>query len=91
MAQTINMEVLGVSRGLSPSGEQITQVSFGDSLTVDESWRQNLPPEARGLKTVGRNIVTLFALFEGEVPYKLGTKWKLTIEDNGEFSAKVSS
>jgi hypothetical protein len=86
MGETMELEVLGVSRGQDVSGGDVVQVNFGTTVTVDEAWKANLAESVRSSKTVGKNTAVLFLKLEGAVPYKLGAKWRLTVADNGDIT-----
>jgi hypothetical protein len=67
------------------TGDQISQVTFGQNIDVTNEVISRIPPNARETffaKTIGVNEFVLFIKSE-EVPYRVGSKWKLTIKTNG--------
>ena len=82
------MEVLQISRSYDlETGKPAYEISFGKSFPVNEKVRRRLksaedgePPEE-----VSVNVVTLVILQDGPLPYKAGSRWVLTVSDNGDF------
>jgi hypothetical protein len=88
-AREKSVEVISVSRATeSQTGDTTFQVIFGIVAEVDSELRPYLPqtPGSHPPKTLGFNSVVLFYPFKGEVPYKVGSKWKLIIESDGKLT-----
>jgi hypothetical protein len=68
------------------TGDLLLQVSFGEYIDATEQVVSRLPAPAREAgvgKKIGINWVTI--IIKGEaIPYQMGSKWKLTVEESGE-------
>lgn len=86
------VEVLAVTRvteGLT--GNPIAQITFGELAEITPELRQFFPIQVGGgrpPKRVGMNQLQLFYWGQGQIPYKVGTKWKLRVSPSGEISLK---
>ena len=84
------VEVFAVTRvteGLT--GESIAQVTFGEMAELTPDLRPFFPSQPTGgmpPKRVGANQLVLFYWGHGEVPYKIGSRWKLRVAPNGALS-----
>ena len=78
------VEVLNVSRGVDgQSGEPVFAVQFGNTLPKsDPRYNQYVKT---GIPVPSFNVLTLFYGFNGIAPYRVGTKWKIDVDDNGSL------
>jgi hypothetical protein len=71
------------------TGEPMYQVNFGEYLDSTPELTSRLSA-ASGTPFNGKKIAANWLLLNikttGVVPYKVGSKWKLTVEDNGSTS-----
>jgi hypothetical protein len=85
------VEVISVIRAVeSATGESLFQIQFGQMVDVDDNLRKyipqlvgSVPPKKQGLITL-----VLFADLKGTVPYKVGSKWRVSIGESGALSLK---
>lgn len=85
------LEVISVQRAVeSATGDSIINVAFGVLHEIDDDLRRYLPQQPGGMppKKVGLNTLVLFFKFKDSAPYKVGTRWDLTVKPNGELSLK---
>jgi len=89
MGFTKIVEVTNVSRATeSHSGNSIYLVMFGEEVKVDSelqkyiSQSQNSKPP----KTVFENVLQVYFDFDAVVPFKVGSKWELNINNDGKIS-----
>jgi len=69
------------------SGDSIYQVIFGNYVEATPEIIDRLPPQLKqGLsKQIPITELTLF-MKAAEIPYRIGSKWKLTIRDDGTLN-----
>jgi hypothetical protein len=87
-----DVEVIQVTRAIeSVSGDYIYQVTFGQIVDVDEELRRTIPAPAnsKAPKKIAPTTLTIFIDASKPIPYKVGSKWKISISDSG--SIKVSA
>lgn len=85
MDQESEVEVISINRATEiRSGNLVYQVSFGSVGTPIEGLA---PPS---VKQVVSNKIILFLETGGVSPYLAGSKWKLSIKDDGELSLTKS-
>ncbi|MFH1256489.1 MAG: hypothetical protein V1494_04295 [Candidatus Diapherotrites archaeon] len=91
MPQTKTVEVMNVSRATeATTGENIYLVQFGELKDATPEIRKSIPtpPNTMPPKKVFENIMILYFNFGKVAPYKVGSKWRLEIADNGEIKLK---
>jgi hypothetical protein len=78
------VEVLNVSRGMDGlSGEPTFAVQFGITLPkTDSRYSQYVK---NGIPIPSFNVLTLFYGFDGVAPYRVGTKWKINVNNKGSL------
>ena len=70
------------------TGELMYQVMFGEYLDITPEIISRLPPPMRDAnwgKKIASNEIILF-IKTSEVPYKVGSKWRLKIHKNGTMN-----
>jgi|ADurb_Met_01_Slu_FD_contig_111_111731_length_2317_multi_3_in_0_out_0_1 hypothetical protein len=85
------VEVISIAPAFDGStGKPTFQVQFGHLVNMSDEVRRSIPrppgtapPQKQPLIVMG-----VFADFEGEVPYKVGSKWSLEIKDDGTMTLK---
>jgi hypothetical protein len=80
------VEVISVTRAIeSSTGESVFQVQFGHMVEINEEMRKAIPQPIGSAppKMQGTIALVIFAKFPGPVPYKVGSKWRLTIKESG--------
>jgi hypothetical protein len=67
------------------TGEYIYQVTFGQVVEVDEELRRTIPAPANSKppKKIATTTILIFFDASKTIPYKVGSKWNISIEDNG--------
>jgi hypothetical protein len=71
------------------TGDILYAVSFGTYIDATDEIRRRIQPSLVALQLVGNKIpVSELVLFvKGEqVPYKIGSKWNLSINDDGSLN-----
>lgn len=92
MSENIVDKVLVVT-SIGPSielatGDSIYIVTFGEMIRSTPEVLSRLPIEARQAyvgKTISVNVVQVWVKMD-EVPYKVGSKWRLRIHKNGTLN-----
>ena len=81
--------VSGISSTIElATGESIYSVSFGEMIDVTPEVLSRLPPVSPPI-VYPKKIPALWFVLNmktDEVPYKVGSKWKLRIQPNGSIS-----
>lgn len=83
------MEVLQITRSYDiESGETVYEVSFGKTFKVNEKIRSRIksPESGEPPEVLSVNIVTVVIPAGPPVPYKVGSKWSLKINEDGSLS-----
>ncbi|MGP6207993.1 hypothetical protein ACNF42_08210 [Cuniculiplasma sp. SKW3] len=76
------VEVVNVGRVTSAiDGSLIYQVAFGKIGKPAEGM-----PIPAGSKEIAANTLIMYFQSEKEAPYKVGTKWKLSVSESGNVS-----
>ena len=76
------VEVVNVGRITSAAdGSLIYQVAFGMIIKPAQGM-----PIAPGSKELAANTIIIYFKSSKEVPYKVGSKWKLKIADDGQIT-----
>lgn len=86
MLQSKTVEVMSVSRVTeSATGKTIFLVQFGESVKATDELRKYLPnpPASMPPEAILVNVLILYFNSATVAPYKVGSKWRLDIEDNG--------
>jgi len=84
---TMTVEVLSVSRAADgATGEELISVQFGKVYrNVKEN--QNMPAGLLFRQPVSL-VMTLFFKFDEVAPYRVGTRWSLTVSEEGSIQLK---
>jgi hypothetical protein len=86
------MDVISVTPVVDiATGQPATQVIFGMQVEMDEVMRSRLIAMGQSVPSnrITSNILVLNFAFSGIVPYRIASKWKITVnEETGEFSVK---
>jgi hypothetical protein len=85
------VEVVGVSIATEAStGETLYQVTFADRTEVTPQLRPYVPspPGTMPPKEVAFNVIIMFFRFDTEVPYRVGSKWQLTVGADGRITVE---
>lgn len=85
------LEVISVGRVTDiTTGDLIYQIQFGHMIEVDEQMRKNIPQPlgAVPMRQQASVVLVLMLDFEGSVPYKVGSKWTLSISERGNIALK---
>lgn len=86
------VEVAAVSVATQAStGKKIYSVKFAVPTPVDEELKKCLPQQPIGAKhpaVIYYDTIIMFFDFDKTVPYKVGSKWELSIKESGELSLK---
>lgn len=85
------LEVLSAGRITDiTTGNLIHQVQFGHMVEVDDQMRKNTPQPlgAVPVRQQASVVLVLMLDFEGPVPYKVGSKWTLSISERGTITLK---
>jgi hypothetical protein len=85
------VEVLNVARATEAlTGEGILQINFGQVAPISDELRAFLPvvPGGHPPKTVQLNTFSMFYKLDGECPYKVGSKWKLSLSPDGSLELR---
>ena len=81
--------VISVTPGTElATGDTIYQVALGEYVGTSPQVLGRLPPGVREL-TSGNKIPTYWLVFwvkADKIPYRIGSKWKLTVEENGALN-----
>jgi hypothetical protein len=83
------MEVLQITRSYDiETGDTVYEVSFGKTFEVNERIRSRIksPDSGEPPEVLSVNIVTLVIPSSAPVPYMVGTKWSLKINEDGSLS-----
>lgn len=74
-----DVEVIGVSRSTDfITGKTIYSIQFGTLSDVEPRPLSNNPPAISV-------SAAIFADFDGSAPYKVGSKWKMIVDDENGF------
>jgi hypothetical protein len=85
----IRVEVLNLDRNFDiENGKPSIVVSFGNSIDSTPEVRERVVASGQTAQPDKTNVnrVILFVPDESEMPYTIGSKWILKIEDNGSVS-----
>ncbi len=88
------VEVLGIFGVMDvATGKPAFTVNFGHYAKVDEAVRERSKAGGGAIIPVGTQQIGIVELqftydFKGVIPYRIGTKWKLSVGVNGELSLK---
>lgn len=85
------VEVISVGPAIeSTSGEYIYQVTFGQVVEVDDELRRAIPAPANSkpAKKIAPTTISIFFDSSKTIPYKVGSKWKVSIADNGTITVR---
>jgi hypothetical protein len=85
------VEVISVGPAIeAESGEYIYQVTFGQVLEVDEELRRTIPvlANSKPAKKIAFNTISIFFHSSKTIPYKVGSKWNISIADNGTVTVR---
>lgn len=81
---TEELTVIGITHALGTDGKSLYQVAFG-----------KLGPSAVGQLPAGTKIAavwaTVFIPADGPCPYQVGTKWQLSVDDDGSYRVESGS
>ncbi|MEM0121469.1 MAG: hypothetical protein QW688_08545 [Thermoprotei archaeon] len=87
------VEVIQVVRAVEGhTGDSLYQVQFGESVEVDEELRKYIPsvPLSKPQKRIYPNIVTLYIKTEQPLPYRVGSKWRVLVAQDGKMTLEAS-
>jgi hypothetical protein len=85
------VEVISVTRAIeSSTGDSIYQVQFGHMVEVNEEMRKSIPQPvgAAPPKMQGSIALIIFGRFSGPVPYRVGSKWNMSIKESGALTLR---
>jgi hypothetical protein len=83
-----DVEVIQVTRAIeSVSGDYIYQVTFGQVVDVDDELRRTvpIPANSKAPKKIAPTTLSVFIDASKPMPYKVGSKWKISITENGSM------
>ena len=83
-----DVEVIQVTRAIeSATGDYIYQVTFGQIVEVDDELRRTVPTPAnsKAPKKIAPTTLSIFIDASKPMPYKVGSKWKISITENGSM------
>lgn len=86
------VEVIQITRAInSVTGDYIYQITFGQIVEVDEELRRAVatPPNSKPPKKVAPTTFSIFIDSSEPMPYKVGSKWKVSVKDNGSISVEA--
>lgn len=89
MVYTKDVEVTNVSIATeSSTGKSIYAVKFGEKIEVTPDLQKFIPQQANSKppKSIYYDLAIIYFDFDTAVPYKVGSKWKLNIDNNGAVS-----
>lgn len=89
MLYTKEVEVIQVTRAVEGhTGDSIFQVQFGAVIEVDEELRRFIPttPYSKPQRFVYPNVITLFVKSGEPLPYKVGSRWVISVQRDGRLS-----
>lgn len=72
------------------TGDPNYQVQFGHMVKLTEETRRTIPraPGSVPPKVQPTVVFGIFMDANGVVPYKVGSKWELVVDDNGKMTLK---
>lgn len=85
----IVVEVISVGRATEvATGKFIYQVQFGHVIEMGEEMRRTIPQPAGtvAIKETASIVLSMFMNFPGAVPYKVGSKWVISLSDQGDLT-----
>lgn len=85
------LEVINVGRVTDfTTGNLIHQIQFGHTVEVNDQMRKGMPQPmgSAPVREQASIVLMLMVKFEDAVPYRLGTRWKLNITDQGAITLK---
>ncbi len=85
------VEVVLVSRATeSATGDLIYQVTFGERVNIDGELRKSLQQlqNSKPPKEILPTILNVFISSDGPLPYRIGSRWRIEITDNGSITVK---
>jgi hypothetical protein len=86
------VEVISVGRATDvATGKFIYQIQFGHVIEVGEEMRRTMPQPtgAVAIKETASIVLSMFMNFPDAVPYKVGSKWRIILGDQGTLAMKA--
>ena len=75
----------------SSTGDLTYQITFGRTTDTPQLLQARmLSPAGMPPKQLGFNVLTLFHRFDAPVPYRVGSKWTLAINEAGGITLSES-
>ncbi len=91
MPTTLKATVLVINTGKDPrNGEKLASIYFGVNVKLSKEMREKISEDNDEEVTdeVAVPVLQVTMPIKKLIPYRIGSDWKVTIEDNGELNMK---